>query len=307
MALLSLLAACAPRIEAPGPASVASSLEDDAFVMADGARLPLRRWFPHEPPFAVVLALHGFNDYSNAFEAPGSWLASRGVAVYAYDQRGFGSAPHRGLWAGTQALADDLKSAVRLVKARHPATPLFLLGESMGGAVVLTALASDDPPDCASAILAAPALWGRDEMIWPQRALLWLSAHTFPFLTVTGKGLKRWPSDNIEMLRALGRDPLVIKQTRIDAIHGVTDLMDEALRSAERQTRPFMLLYGGNEQIIPNPATERFLANLKRPDIQEKRFYPLHYHMLLRDLKTDDVYGDMLSYLASKSILGSTK
>ncbi len=36
------------------------------------------------------------------------------------------------------------------------------------------------------------------------------------------------PSDNIEMLRALGKDPLVIKRTRIDALKGLVDLMSNA-------------------------------------------------------------------------------
>ena len=41
-------------------------------------------------PTAVVLGLHGYGDYREAFGLAGRWLAARGVAVYAYDQRGFG-------------------------------------------------------------------------------------------------------------------------------------------------------------------------------------------------------------------------
>ncbi|CAA6604036.1 Lysophospholipase [Rhodospirillaceae bacterium LM-1] len=298
MTLLSLLlGACAPRIESAGLATMSPAMSEDALIMADGAKLPLRRWFPEEPPFAVVLALHGFNDYSKAFEMPGAWLANRGVAVYAYDQRGFGSAPHPGLWAGAKTMTGDLRMAAKLIQQRHPATPFFILGDSMGGAVTLAALASDAPPACDAAILVAPALWGRDAMIWPQRAALWLAAHTLPFVTVSGRGLNRKPSDNIEMLRALGRDPLVIKQTRMDAIHGLTDLMDEALSSAPKQKGPLLLLYGGQEEIIPNEATKRFLAGLPRPDIQQTRFYPDHYHMLLRDLNPEGIYQDILDYI----------
>ena len=54
------------------------------------------------PVRAVILALHGFNDYSNAFEGPGEVWAGHGIATYAYDQRGFGAAPERGLWPGTR-------------------------------------------------------------------------------------------------------------------------------------------------------------------------------------------------------------
>ncbi|MBF0166808.1 MAG: alpha/beta hydrolase [Alphaproteobacteria bacterium] len=293
MALLSLFAsACTAHVEPPRP-----PLGPDALIMEDAAHLPLRRWFPDEPPFAVVLALHGFNDYSKAFEGPGSWLASRGVAVYAYDQRGFGQAPHPGRWAGSQAMVQDLREVARLIQARHPSLPLFLLGDSMGGAVVLAALASNDPPACKAAILIAPAVWGRETMIWPQRAALWLSAHTLPFLKVSGRGLNRKPSDNIEMLRALGRDPLVIKETRIDAIAGLTDLMDTALASAPLQKGPLLLLYGGREEIIPNEATERFLKGLPHPDIQQVRRYENGYHMLLRDLDPEKPLRDLLGYI----------
>ena len=46
---------------------------------------------------------------------------------------------------------------------------------------------------------------------------------------MTGQGFNRTPSDNIEMLKKLGRDKLVIKYTRIDTLYGLVDLMDAAL------------------------------------------------------------------------------
>ena len=84
-------------------------------------------------PRAVILALHGFNDYSNAFAAPGAAWARLGIATYAYDQRGFGAAPARGRWAGGRVFAEDATTAACLLRQRHPGVPLYLLGESMGG------------------------------------------------------------------------------------------------------------------------------------------------------------------------------
>lgn len=305
--LVLLLAACMPRIEAAGPAIGDAKFETGALMMQDGARLPLKSWLPRESPKSVVLALHGFNDYSNAFDLPGGWLAERGVAVYAYDQRGFGRAPHPGIWAGTPTLVDDLRQAARLIQKRHPATPFFLLGESMGGAVLLAAAARPDPPKADGIILSAPAVWGRKTMSWSQRGALWFFSHTLPFATGSAKGMNIWPSDNIDMLRALSKDPLVIKETRADAAHGLTDLMDEALASAPLQKGPFLLLYGAREDIIPPKSTTLFLENLP-PDCDcQLRYFPNGYHMLLRDLQAQAVYQEILDYLASKSILGSTK
>src|SRR3546814_3279572 len=61
-----------------------------------------------------------FNDYSNAFADSGPALAAQGLEVYAYDQRGFGEAPHRGLWPGVEALTGDLTTAAGLLRQRHP-------------------------------------------------------------------------------------------------------------------------------------------------------------------------------------------
>ena len=85
-------------------------------------------------------------------------------------------------------------------------------------------------PACLSGVvLVAPAVWGWQTMPLLQQAALW-SRH-IPPRGLTGEGLDIRPSDNVEMLRALGRDPLVIKETRIDAIYGLTNLMEAALRT----------------------------------------------------------------------------
>ena len=113
---------------------------------------------------------------------------------------------------GGEAYAQDLQVLVRLVKQRYPTLPVYLLGESMGGAIVITAMSQADMPKVAGVILAAPALWARSTMPWYQTSLLWTLAHSLPWLTLTGEGVHVVASDNIDMLRALGRDPLVIKE-----------------------------------------------------------------------------------------------
>ncbi|MDA1311095.1 MAG: alpha/beta hydrolase, partial [Proteobacteria bacterium] len=88
--------------------------------MRDGARLPLSRWLPAKPARAAVIAVHGFNDHAGAFADLGPALSRAGIAVYAYDQRGFGGAPGRGLWAGPASMGRDLAEVARLVRTAHP-------------------------------------------------------------------------------------------------------------------------------------------------------------------------------------------
>jgi len=294
------LAACAPRLQDPGPdptRSMTPHLTADHFATSDGISLPLRRWLPAGRPRAVVAALHGFNDYSNAFADIGAFLAGRGIAVLAYDQRGFGAGPEPGIWPGTDKLTADLRDFLSAVHTAFPGVPVHALGESMGGGVLMAAWAQDSFP-ADSVILVAPAVWGRPTMPFYQTAALWLSAYTTPWLRVSGRGLERHPSDNIEMLRALGRDPLVIKETRVDAIWGITNLMDAALAGARVYDAPSFILYGANDDIIPATATLEMLAELPPPHGTRKvAIYDAGYHMLLRDLEAQTPWRDILTWL----------
>jgi acylglycerol lipase len=296
---LLVFAACAPRVEPPGVDVRAPTLGTDAVIAADGASLPLRRW---TPPVAdrgvVVLAVHGFNDYGNFFADAGAFFSQRGVPVYAYDQRGFGGAPNRGIWAGTDAYAADLSAVSRLVRAAHPKDRLIIVGESMGGAFAMTASARGTL-DADGLILAAPAVWGRAAMPWYQQAALWLSAHTVPWLSVSGRSLNRRPSDNIEMLRAMGRDPLVIKETRIDSVYGLVDAMDAAMDAAGALRHPAMMLYGKRDEIVPETPslTAARAMTAAAPDRTRVAVYASGFHMLLRDLQAETVWRDMLAWM----------
>lgn len=298
--VLLALAGCVAPGSSPPPLAVAETRPpEDHLIAADGAMLPLRGWLPRDPPRAVLLALHGFNEYSNFIGDAAAFFAKNGIATYAYDQRGFGLAPERGHWPGEETLIADLRTAVTTLKSRHPGTPLYLLGESMGGAVVLAALATDEPPAIAGAIVSAPAVWGRSAMPWYQTTLLWLAAHTFPSGQLTGRGLGVLASDNLEMLRGLGRDPLVIKRTRIDAIYGLVNLMDRALAAAPAIRDRILILYGGNDQLIPPETIDNLLARMPPAAAGDQRylFYPKGYHLLLRDLDAEVAWRDILAWI----------
>ncbi|WP_246246858.1 alpha/beta hydrolase [Candidatus Methylobacter favarea] len=288
-----------PMSYPPGEKSQTAQLTDNVYLTEDGASLPLRSWLPAAEPSAVLIALHGFNDYSNFFDQPGQYFSTLGIACFAYDQRGFGGAPKRGLWAGGSAYADDLQVFVRLIKQRYPKRPVYLLGESMGGAIIITAMKNPDMPMVEGIILAAPALWARRTMPWYQTGLLWTLAHFMPWLTLTGKGVHVTPSDNIEMLRALGKDPLVIKATRVETVYGLTNLMDAAFSSAKSLSGNTLMLYGEKDEIIPKKPTYAFLQQFLASDITEKTvaFYEHGYHMLLRDLQASTALKDIAAWI----------
>jgi alpha-beta hydrolase superfamily lysophospholipase len=288
--------ACAPVLAPHGLDSATPALAADYFLTRDGEKLPLRVWGADHPR-AVIVALHGMSDYSNAFAMPGEWWAKSHIATLAYDQRGFGQSNHAGLWAGGDILRRDLDDAVDAARLRYPGVPIFALGESMGGAVVLSALAGSDPPKADGVILVAPAVWSRADMPLSYRAALWMTAHTMPWLHVSGSGLKIWPSDNVPMMRALARDPLFQHKTRADAVWGLVNLMDEARHAPGDMgaAPPILFLYGKNDQVIPAQPTEAVVSALgERAEVHR---YDHGYHMLLRDLDAQTVWQDVVRWI----------
>jgi alpha-beta hydrolase superfamily lysophospholipase len=283
----------------PGAKNHMAQIGDNMFLTEDGTNLPLRHWLPNTKPQAVIIALHGFNDYSHFFDPPGDYFSKQGIACFAYDQRGFGAGPQRGLWAGEEAYIKDLQDFVRLVKQRYPTRPVYLLGESMGGAVIISAMSRTNITDVAGVILAAPALWARSTMPWYQTSLLWTLAHSMPWLTLTGKGVHVMASDNIDMLRAMGRDPWIIKATRVETVYGLTNLMDSAFNSATLLRGNTLMLYGEKDQIIPKEPTYKFLEQFLATDASEKTvaIYPHGYHMLLRDMQAPTTWKDIVAWI----------
>ncbi len=280
------------------PAAGAAAIGDAHFTMDDGYRLPYDRWGPDDPQ-AVVLGLHGLNDYRTGLALAAEHLAADGIATYAYDQRSFGATEGKGRWPGTDALINDAEAVSELLAGRYPDRPLYLLGQSMGGGVTMI-LAAERGLDAADGIvLVAPAVWGRRHMPWYQRYALWLTANLTPWWRFTGESLGVRPTDNIEVMRQLANDPLIQRETRADTLHGVTNLMDRALNASNGITLPALILYGENDQVIPPRPTCGMLRRLPGPPDGQWRLavYPEGYHMLTRDLQRERVNADIAAWI----------
>ncbi len=103
---------------------------------------PCRTWIlPGEKPVACLLCIHGLGLQSNSYEFFGKEQSNRGIAVYAIDVRGFGS------WIKAKGKTkmnfdeclEDIKLSLESIRAANPGVPVYILGESMGGAIALRA------------------------------------------------------------------------------------------------------------------------------------------------------------------------
>jgi alpha-beta hydrolase superfamily lysophospholipase len=286
----------APRVQTALGDSQEPRLEQDAAVMEDGARLPSRSWVPAGPPRAAIVAVHGLNDYSGGFDATGRFLSAHGFMVYAFDQRGFGRAAQRGIWAGGDRMADDAWHVARLVRERHPGVPLYALGESMGGAVLLRALQRHPQGWIDAVALSAPAVWNRSEMRRYQRLPLNVLAHSWRSLKLSGRMTGRKPSDDPATLQWLRDDPLVIRKARVDVLWGLADLMDAVTLEPMTPGVPTLVLYGAHDEIVQAEPMSAWLETVRAADDWHVALYPSGWHLLTRDLDAPRVLADLAAW-----------
>lgn len=90
-----------------------------------------------------LLCIHGLGLNSRSFEDFGRQMSKQGAAIYAIDVRGFGQ------WQQIEGHSDidfantlaDIQKTLKFVRQSYPRTSVFILGESMGGAIALRATA----------------------------------------------------------------------------------------------------------------------------------------------------------------------
>jgi alpha-beta hydrolase superfamily lysophospholipase len=284
--------------------------ERGVMTLQDATPLQIRVWSAATPQ-RIVIGVHGFNDYSKAFDPLArSLVADLQATVYAYDQRGFGANPSPGVWPGADRLIDDLREIVDQLRARHPGLPITVIGESMGGAVVLRASTESPGLPVSQLILKAPALWGAETMPWYQRAGLQMMNAVAPNFTFSGRGLRALgikPTDDPEVARDLSRDPLFIKETRVSSLVGVTDLMGQALHHPMSFSAPTLVLYGLNDRIIPHAPVCSWLSRLdgessSLPGHVQFLIYPEGWHLLTRQLRAAEVIRDITQWIRSSAL-----
>jgi alpha-beta hydrolase superfamily lysophospholipase len=291
-----VLSACDPVVRPQGPATRLPVLTDDRYVAADGTALSLSVWPAAKgSPTAVILGLHGFGDYRDAFEKPARTWSTAGIATYAYDQRGFGASPTRGRWPGTETLVDDALAMARLLSEKYPGVPLYVAGESMGGAVALVAAERGLQSD--GLILLAPALRSRDTFGPMFSGGLWLLGHLIPWIPAGPTSIDFQPTDDPAELEKLRKDPLMLRQPRLDMGYGLVDLMDAAREACEHIDEPYIMLHGLGDKIVPEGPVRSAIKVMPRRTDSKLAFYKKGYHLLLRDKESPVVTRDIMAWI----------
>ena len=272
---------------------------DGTFAGADGLALYYQAWVAmNREHRAVLINLHGLGDHSSLYPSIANHFPARGMAVYAYDMRGNGRSPgQRAYLRHWEEYRGDLHSFLTQVRVWEPELPVFMLGHSLGGLVVLD-YTLHQPEGLAGVIAAAPPL---GKLGVP------------PMLMALGRVMSRvWPGFSLEVgmdLSGLARDRAVIETVLADPLfhrRGTARLSTEVTRAIERVQAgaadlevPLLLLHGSADRMVPPDGSREFFRKVRYPD-RDLREYPDAYHGLFADIGYERVLADVEQWMEAR-------
>ena len=270
------------------------------FVASDGDNVAVQDWplVPEAYLRGVVILVHGLGEHAGRYEALARRLNSWGFAARGYDQYGHGeSGGARGGLPTDTRLLDDLADIVDSTRARmSPATPLILLGHSMGGLVAARFVALAMRP-VQALVLSSPALDPGLNAV--QKLLVALLPKIAPNLRV-GNGLDATLiSHDPAVVAAYNADPLVHDRISGRLARFIAEGGPATVAQAPSWQVPTLLMYAGADRLV-NPAGSRAFAAAAPKQVVSARCFDAFYHEIFNELKAEPVFAELKQWLDAR-------
>eukprot|EP01018_Ginkgo_biloba_P027796 Gb_14439 [translate_table: standard] len=268
------------------------------------------RWLPLSSPKALVFLCHGYGMECSIFmRGTGIRLASAGYGVFGIDYEGHGkSNGERCYIEKFSNIVDDCNDFSKSIceRTEYRNKPRYLLGESMGGAIVLL-LHRKEPGFWNGAVLQAP-MCKISEKIKPSPIVV----NILTKLAVVVPTWKIVPSKDV--IDSAFKDPIKREQIRnnkliyqdrprlktaLEMLRGSMDLED---RLGE-VTVPFLVMHG-EDDTVTDPSVSRALYSKAASIDKTIKLYPGMWHCLTSGEPEENielVFSDIISWLDERS------
>ena len=213
-------------------------------------------------PQAVLICIHGLGLHAGTYRTLGERIARLGIATYAIDVRGFGA------WTASQqckldfdGCAQDLQAKIAELRARHLGLPIFLLGESLGGAIA-TRFAADNSGLIDGLITSAPVRRLSSHKLEVLRSLWQFICHPLRPINLSSHIIDRAP-----YLVAVNDDRAFRMHFSASELIHLCQFMETSFRkTVDLSGIPVLVLQGHGDDVVDSKSTLAFFDRLKTKD-----------------------------------------
>lgn len=251
---------------------------------------------------AVFLCIHGLGLDSTTYNTFAQSMTEKGITCYALDVRGFGS------WARSagheqvdfESCLEDVKVALNAIRAANKGVPVFLVGESMGGAIALRA-ASMYPELIDGVISSVPASErfqaGRTDL---KVALSFLKGPNKP--SSAGASIVDQATHSEALKAEWQCDPLSRFDLSPHELIQFQRFMNENHEAAKKVVSPLLMLQGTQDKLVKPQGSYDLFTKIKCPN---KIFISLPSEHLI--LEIQDTHTKVFDQTVANMITGWLK
>lgn len=255
----------------------------------DGFSLFYQQWIPTVKVERIIVFQHGLGEHSDRYQNLIHAFGGTGTAFYALDARGHGrSGGKRGHVAKFQHFVHDLHDLIQRVRQENDNQKVFLLGHSMGGAIVLKYAITKDYQDGLRGLIgSSPGV--KPVMDWIkkiQKPVAAVLSRVAPSLTLDNQLDVNNLSHNEHVVTAYQADPLVHPKASTLLGHSLFNVHRDIYQAAPAIQIPVYLMHGTADRLTDPEATQKFYELLGSTD-KTLRLYPGLYHETMNERVED--------------------
>ena len=269
------------------------------FITKDGLQLHTYR-YPCKSPRSVLVTLHGLNSYSQPTGVIAKELAASNCEVLAFDFRGHGKSQGiRGFIKAISDLVEDTLDFLVEVEKLYPGLPLFLMGGSLGAAVV-TQVSIRIPKKVSGIILINPALGINSRLEGCVRSVSSCLAYFCPTYPIYRSDLNR-TSRNTHLHEYISENQFYYNgRIRIGTSAAALNAMKE-LRKCKKNVTNSVLLIQGSEDKVTN--VDKVMNFMKKITVEDKTLlmYPGRPHSIVFEDAVFEIAAKIVDWVVRRS------
>jgi alpha-beta hydrolase superfamily lysophospholipase len=265
---------------------------------ADGTRLYWQRHKPDDGPRAALLFVHGLAEHSGRYGHVMRRFAEAGFDCWALDYRSHGKSP--GLRVHVDRFDEfllDIAAAYRLVRAEQASLPLYLVGHSQGGLLVLRHVLTR--PDGINGIIVSSPFLGMHPNAAPSAPLHMVAnvISTFsPKLMFSKVAKPKFLSRDPKVAKAYVDDPLVSDTVSARWFTEVLQAQADTLARAPDLAVPALVMQSGDDRLADPAATRAWVAAAPA-ELVEYVEWDGFYHEMFNEPEKEQVFEKMEGWL----------